>query len=118
MRASATRSSPYAAPPRTGIRSPCPVRRCGMSRVGVTEHDVHEMLTITRDYEHDDPESPLPAELLHDLWQLVPCDLVSVSGQDTPHWDFFADQEHPCFPATGDESDLADAYREHYWDAS
>ena len=90
-----------------------------MSQVGLTERDVQQMLAITRDHEDKDPSHTLPEELLHDLWQLVACDLLSVSGQDTPRWSFFADQEYTGDIAsiTEDES-LAGAYREHYWDAS
>lgn len=96
-----------------------------MSQVGITNQDVQQMVAITSDYTHDDPSQTLPEELLHDLWQLVPCDMVSVSGQDTPRWSFFADQNYTgstgstgstC--STGQGEALADAYRQHYWDAS
>ncbi len=94
-----------------------------MNPVGITEHDVQQMLAITRDYSDDDPSHTLPEELLHDLWQLVPCDLVSVSGHDTPRWNFFADQEYTGATVSTDQDQdqdqaLACAYRQHYWDAS
>lgn len=93
-----------------------------MSQVGITEHDVQQMVAITRDYTHDDPSQTLPEELLHDLWQLVPCDMVSVSGQDTPRWSFFADQDYTgstSSPSSTPQGEaLASAYRQHYWDAS
>jgi DNA-binding CsgD family transcriptional regulator len=90
-----------------------------MSPVGITEQDVQQMLAITRDYQHDVPSQVLPEELLHDLWQLVPCDMVSVSGQDTPRWEFFADQEYSGMTVSAAQGDALDsAYREHYWDAS
>ena len=55
------------------------------------------MFAITRSYEQDDPAEPLPTELLHDLRQLVTCDVVCASGQDTPRWEFFADQTFSYF---------------------
>ena len=49
----------------------------------------------------------------------VPCDMVSVSGQDTPRWTFFADQEYTGPTASTSQGEgLAGAYRQHYWDAS
>ena len=90
-----------------------------MSQVGITERDVQQMLAITRDYSDEDASHTLPEELLHDLWQLVPCDEVSVNGQDTPRWDFFAAQDYTgaTGPTAQDEA-LAGAYREHYWKSS
>ena len=63
----------------------------------------------------DDGEA-LPWELLHDLVQLVPCDLFEASGQDTPHWDFFAEQLLPAEDegSEADEHRMA-LYRMHYW---
>lgn len=85
-----------------------------MGRNGITEVDVHQMLAITRDYPGDDDGEALPWELLHDLKALVPCDMVSVSGQDTMRWEVFADQELPPDPVS-DPDALNAAYREHYW---
>jgi hypothetical protein len=97
-------------------------RRYVMSQVGITERDVQQMVAITRDYPLDDISHTLPEELLHDLWQLVPCDMVSVSGQDTPRWSFFADQDYTggtgSTGSTAQGEALACAYREHYWEAS
>ena len=90
-----------------------------MSRIGITELDVQQMLAITRGYQHDVPSQVLPEELLHDLWQLVPCDMVSVSGQDTPRWEFFADQDYSGMTVSAAQGDALDsAYRAHYWDSS
>ena len=90
-----------------------------MSQVGMTQQDVQQMLAITRDYADDDPSHTLPEELLHDLWQLVPCDLLSVSGQDTPRWVSFADQEYAgSSVSVAQEGPLDPAYHEHYWNAS
>ena len=89
-----------------------------MEHLVVTDSDVQRMLAITRQYDADDGDA-LPWELLHDLVQLVPCDLFEASGQDTPRWDFFAEQ---LLPAEGevsvaDEHDMA-LYRMHYWSSA
>lgn len=86
-----------------------------MNRVTITDTEVRRMLAITRSYEQDDPAEPLPTELLHDLRQLVTCDVVCASGQDTPRWEFFADQTFPYFEVPAAEvADLERAYYEHY----
>jgi len=90
-----------------------------MSRVTITDTEVRRMFAITRSYEQDDPAEPLPTELLHDLRQLVTCDVVCASGQDTPRWEFFADQTFPYFEVPAAEiADLERAYYEHYWSSS
>ena len=87
-----------------------------MSRATITDSDVRQMFAITRSYEQDDPPETLPTELLQDLRHLVPCDVVAVSGQDTPRWEFFADQTFPHFEVrAADVADLDRAYHEHYW---
>jgi len=86
-----------------------------MEKLGITEADLRQMLAITRRYADDGGEA-LPWELMHDLKQLVPCDMLEASGQDTPPWEFFAEQQLPLddqFPA--DAADFAAMYREHYW---
>lgn len=87
-----------------------------MSRITITDSDVRQMFAITRTYPHDDPDETLPTELLHDLSRLVPCDVVMASGQDTPRWEFFANQSFPHLevPAAQVE-ELALAYHAHYW---
>jgi len=86
-----------------------------MNRVTITDTEVRRMLAITRSYEQDDPAEPLRTELLHDLRQLVTCDVVCASGQDTPRWEFFADQTFPYFEVPAAEvADLERAYYEHY----
>ena len=85
-----------------------------MEQLVVTDSDVQRMLAITRQYDADDGEA-LPWELLRDLVQLVPCDLFEASGQDTPRWDFFAEQLLPAGEGSGaDELGMA-LYRMHYW---
>jgi DNA-binding CsgD family transcriptional regulator len=69
-------------------------------------------------YDGDTDADGMPWEVLHLLKELVECDCVSVSGQDTPAWEFFLGQElpdqewSPAFEAT-----MLDAYRMHYWDS-
>jgi DNA-binding CsgD family transcriptional regulator len=102
-----------------------------MARSTITEQDVRGMLAIAQGYGSregsSDARDPLPWGLLHDLYALVPCDTLSVSGQDTLRWDFFAgrpgacrlgDQELPESPMTPAQFyELAAAYRRHYWDS-
>lgn len=86
-----------------------------MTQTGVTERDVEQMLAITRSYPGNDVRG-LPWELLADLKALVPCDVLSVSGQDTPRWEFFVDQELPRLDwPPADQAAFEAAYREHYW---
>jgi DNA-binding CsgD family transcriptional regulator len=93
-----------------------------MSTTGVSEPDLQQMVDIARAY--GDPDGPsqgeaLPWELLHDLKALVPCDRLSASGQDTPRWEFFCDQELPRSGwSTTEQTALDAAYRTHYWDSS
>jgi DNA-binding CsgD family transcriptional regulator len=91
-----------------------------MARTTITEQDVHGMLAIAQEYGSSeggiDARDALPWGLLHDLRALVPCDMLSVSGQDTPRWEFFADQELPALPLSEvDGERFATAYRQHYW---
>jgi hypothetical protein len=90
-----------------------------MSTTGITEPDLQQMVDIARAYgdaEEPAPGEALPWELLHDLKALVPCDLLSASRQDTPRWEFFADQEVPGTDRSGTElTTFAAAYQQHYW---
>ena len=72
------------------------------------------MLQITTTDGYDGPGWPLPWSLLQDLRTLVPCDQVSVCGQDTPRWEFFADQDLTPYDDIDIEA-LEAAYRSHYW---
>jgi DNA-binding CsgD family transcriptional regulator len=94
-----------------------------MSSVGITERDLEQMLGIARTFgSAPDPHGPdegLPWELLHDLKALVPCDQLAVSGQDTPRWEFFANQELPRVElSAADDARLEQAYRAHYWSST
>jgi DNA-binding CsgD family transcriptional regulator len=86
----------------------------------ITDRDLHQMVAIAHGYTGQaDPGDPLPWPLLHDLKELVPCDQLSVNGQDTPRWEFFAGQELPAAPLPpGEAAACAAAYREHYWDST
>lgn len=88
------------------------------SQSTVTDRDVHAMLAITRAYtdEEDDTGGGLPWQLLHDLRDLVECDQLAVSGQDTQKWDFFVEQEVPrIIFSSADLEAYEETYREHYW---
>lgn len=93
-----------------------------MQRTTIVESDLVQMLDIARAY--GDTQEPLdgaalPCELLAALNTLVPCDQLSVSGQDTPRWEFFADQELPPLSLSAAERDtIGEAYRTHYWDST
>jgi DNA-binding CsgD family transcriptional regulator len=89
-----------------------------MEQLAITERDIQQMLSITRRYEDDGGEA-LPWELLRDLKDLVPCELLEASGQDTPRWDFFAEQQLPDEEATGEtDVDAVALYREKYWQSA
>lgn len=91
-----------------------------MSRTSISDHDLKLMVGLARDHDHDDGGTPLPWSLLHDLTQLIDCDALAVSGQDTPRWEMFAAQVLP------EEEQLyapqrwavEDPYRLHYWDST
>jgi DNA-binding CsgD family transcriptional regulator len=86
-----------------------------VSSTGVSDQDIRRMMAIAT-YDGGTEGDGLPWEVLQLLKELVACDCVSVSGQDTPNWEFFLGQElpdqqwSPSFAAP-----LLDAYREHYW---
>ena len=93
-----------------------------MSCIGISDSEIQQMVGIARTYgglEAPESQDALPWDLLHELKSLVPCDQLWVTGQDTPRWEFFADQEVPRTELTPSESAaLGQAYRTHYWDAS
>ena len=65
-----------------------------MSGTGVTDQDIRRMMAIAT-YDGGTEGDGLPWEVLQLLKDLVACDCVSVSGQDTPNWEFFLGQELP-----------------------
>ena len=95
-----------------------------MEQLAVTDRDVQQMLAITRKYAADDGAA-LPWEMLEDLRQLVPCDFLEASGQDTPSWTFFAEQQvfdegqaqagERGTMASDEDSEL---YQLFYWDSA
>lgn len=90
-----------------------------MQQVGVTGRDVERMLAIVHGYGPEPDDEPLPWELLLDVKELVPCDLLSASGQDTPNWEFFANQELPVVQLSPQQdAELAVIYQSHYWSSA
>lgn len=96
-----------------------------MGQTTVTDQDLRQMLAIAQ-FAGDPAGEALPWELLDLLARLVECDRLSVSGQDTPRWEFFADQkllaqgdlrvEGPWAGVSPAEAEALDAaYRTHYW---
>ena len=82
----------------------------------LSAHDVDRMLRITRDYDPPGADEALPWELLEELKGLVPCDQLSLNGQDTPRWETFASQLLPADDLSGaDAQTLEAAFRRHYW---
>jgi hypothetical protein len=83
--------------------------------VAVSENDMRTMLGIVNDYRSDLPPAGLPLSLLAELMDLVRCDDIEFSGQDTPRQTVWFEQ---CLPAgTGDIGFDVRAYWKHYWDS-
>ena len=56
---------------------------------------------------------------MHDLQALVPCDMLEASGQYTPTWEFFAEQQLPVDDlGPQDWADGVAMYKQHYWDSA
>lgn len=89
-----------------------------MTSLQLSDRDVQAMLKFTATDGHDGPGWPLPWSVLRDLSALVPCDQVSISGQDTPRWEFFADQDLTPYDDCIDADALEAAYRSHYWEST
>jgi hypothetical protein len=81
---------------------------------GLGEKDVQALLDIAGSAGRDAAGPVLPWSLLHELRGLVACDVISVSGQDTPRRREFAAQVLPGIDA-GEPG--TDAYWAHYWDS-
>lgn len=86
-----------------------------MSSLDVSDHDVRTMLRIAETPWADDGGQALPWGLLRSLTDLVRCDQLWVSGQDTPRWSSFADQDLPEVDLGAAEAGLYEAFRTHYW---
>jgi DNA-binding CsgD family transcriptional regulator len=94
------------------------MREAPVEQLGITESDIQQMLAITRRYTGDDGEA-LPWELMQDLQTLVPCDMLEASGQYTPTWEFFAEQQLPVDDlGPQDWADAQAMYKQHYWDSA
>lgn len=87
-----------------------------MTSLALSDHDVRGMLDVVGLDRPWDQEG-VPRELLEDLLDLIPCDVLSVNGQDTPRRHIFAAQDVPCLPTTATDPPEA-AYWEHYWASS
>ncbi len=88
-----------------------------MAPLGLSDSDVRAMLRIASRPGAEPDDGVLPWQLLRDLRDLIPCDVVSVSGQDDAQETAFADQElgddpSPQQPEAGSDA----AYWQHYWD--
>ncbi len=95
-----------------------------MEQLAVTDRDVQQMLAITRKYAADDGTA-LPWEMLEDLRQLIPCDFLEASGQDTPSWTYFAEQQvfDEGHAQAGERGTMAsdedgELYKLFYWDSA
>jgi DNA-binding CsgD family transcriptional regulator len=86
-----------------------------MSSLDVSDHDVRTMLRIAQTPWEDDGGEALPWGLLRSLADLIRCDQLWVSGQDTPHWSCFADQDLPGSDLGAAEASLYEAFRALYW---
>jgi DNA-binding CsgD family transcriptional regulator len=91
-----------------------------MGRTGITDRDLHQMMTIVRHGAEDEVTPGMPWELLRDLKELVECDLLSASGLDSVTLTTFVDQEVGALaeltPAM--RVDLEAAFLRHYWDST
>lgn len=86
-----------------------------MAQVHLSDRDVRVMLAITRPFATDDGPL-LPWALLHELGELIPCDSLEASWQDTPRWELL-DQplNDPGDITPAAAAAYAAIYREHYW---
>lgn len=60
----------------------------------------------------------IPEDVMEDLAQLVPCDLLSAYGRDTPRRLSFCNQEQPAIGRTEEQALAEELFFElHYWDS-
>jgi DNA-binding CsgD family transcriptional regulator len=86
-----------------------------MSQLSLSGQDVRAMLALTRPFPEDDGPL-LPWALLRELSELIPCDSLEASWQDTPRWDI-VDQplDTDCNRSPDEWERFAAIYRQHYW---
>jgi len=92
-----------------------------VERIGVRERDVRGMLAVVDCANRPvaEPElEPMSIDLLGLLKDLVPCDSLSLSGEDTQRDECFAAQEIPELSLSPAQAVVfGDAYMRHYWDS-
>lgn len=64
-----------------------------MTGTDLSNRDVQAMLRMLRRYDSPAEDEVLPGELAQDLFDLIPCDVASISGQDSARRSIFAAQE-------------------------
>ncbi len=84
-----------------------------MTQMNLADADVSAMLRIATAARSTSEAEPLPWDLLHDLRELIRCDALVVSGQDTPAKTAFAEQ---MVGELGPEPPV-ELFWEHYWDS-
>lgn len=85
-----------------------------MTGMFLSDRDLRAMLRLTRRYDDVEADEVLPAELCQDLVDLVRCDNLSLSGQDSVLRSEFA---HPEYGDMGDHvAPEGDLFWHHYYD--
>lgn len=85
-----------------------------MTGMFLSDRDLRAMLRLTRRYDDVEADEVLPAELCQDLVDLVRCDNLSLSGQDSVLRSEFA---HPEYGDMGDQlAPEGDLFWHHYYD--
>ena len=88
-----------------------------MTGLDLRERDVQAMLRVTSRYgDGADDGELLPWQLLHDLRELVACDSLTASGQDTPARAVFGNQMLADDAPSGDLPP-DEVFWGHYWDS-
>src|SRR6476620_6500650 len=88
-----------------------------MGSLSSRERDVQALVALTVPYP-DDGGPLLPWALLRDLKDLVPCDWLEASFQDTPRWEITDQPFMPMENASGPSEDFQALYRTLYWSSS
>ncbi len=85
-----------------------------MTGMFLSDRDLRAMLRLTRRYDEVEADEVMPAELCQDLVDLVRCDDLSLSGQDSVLRSEFA---HPEYGDMGDHvAPEGDLFWHHYYD--